>query len=83
MSEPKDNYPTLTWVEMESWHHCECGHPECKNEPYTKDNPCVIAAQCHKGCGVNVHYWDGFLYLSCDKCEKPICKIEVKKSLLV
>ena len=41
----------------------------------------MIRGVCHTG-PVRVSYWDGFLCLRCWKCEKPILRVAIDKSLL-
>lgn len=60
---------------------CECGKSGCEG-PFTEENPMEMAVKCHVGSPVVVTYWDGWLYLSCSKCDKPVVKVPVSRSLL-
>lgn len=74
-----EDYELITWPNLESM--CQAGCP-CCNEKHSKENPLEFASKCHPGEPTWVQYWDGFIYIRCSVCEKPIGKIEVSRSLL-
>lgn len=78
-----EKWPELKWAVLESWQQQRCGCGEgCGDGKFSKDNPPEIAVRCHTGSPLWVAYWDGYLYLSCGECSKPIAKIKVTQSLL-
>lgn len=73
----------VSWPDLEemSSRGCACQSPEC-DKKFTETNPMEMAVHCHKGYPLWVSYWDGWLYLRCSKCDKPVCRVPVGRSLL-
>lgn len=74
---PLGQYQALEWPRLEELSRSCC---PCCGEKHSADNPPELAARCHLG-PVFVSYWDGFLYLSCHKCNRPICKVPIEQKL--
>jgi hypothetical protein len=79
-SKPFDasKFPSMGWPELEKMSQQGC---ECCNEPFSLIHPVGLSPKCHPGLTM-VNYWDGVFYFSCGKCEAPICKVAVSRSLL-
>lgn len=81
----KSDYDKLasSWPDLEksSREGCQCQDPGC-NKVFTEDNPMEMGTKCHIGSPVWVSYWDGWLYLRCATCDKPVVRIPVGRSLL-
>jgi hypothetical protein len=73
-----EEYQTINWPQMEAMTDQPC---PCCGEKFNENMHPELTGKCHTG-PVYVSYWDGFLYMRCGKCEKPICRVAVDKSLL-
>lgn len=76
---PLESYPIERFPELERLALTPC---PCCGEKYNARNPMDLVAHCHPDSPVTVSYWDGFLYLTCKTCLKPIVRVSVDKSLL-
>lgn len=77
---PIEQYQTTNWSELESCilrESCPC----CDRK-FTQDNRMSLMARCHPHSDVIPAYWDGFIYLTCATCSKPVVRIPVDRSLL-
>lgn len=72
------NWPML---EESSRKGCQCNNPGC-DKMFTEDNPMEMGVDCHRGSPLWVSYWDGWLYIRCAVCDKPVVRIPVGTSLL-
>jgi hypothetical protein len=77
-----EKWPVVGWPELESLTQRGCQCPGGCGHVFSADNPPELAVRCHTGEPLYVAYWDGWLYFSCSKCSKPVCKIAVNQSLL-
>lgn len=73
-----DRYQTANWTQLESLAGKEC---PCCDKKFSRDNPPDLAGKCHQGPAF-VSYWSDYIYLTCPKCNKPICKIPVSTKLI-
>lgn len=78
MRNPTHVYQTATIATLEKICVGKC---ECCGEDFSETNMPDIAARCHRGPAF-VAYWDGYLYLDCGKCKKPIVRVPVDRSIL-
>lgn len=53
------------------------GSCPCCGEPFTIEMRPELTGRCHTG-PVFVSYWEGWLYVECGQCRKPIGRIEIK-----
>lgn len=77
-----DGYAIDTRSDLDAALQGGCGDPDCKNcgEP---QEMLVLSSKCHTGAGVEAAYFkDGFVYIRCHVCQKPIVKIPVADTLL-
>lgn len=92
MSHKKDNYQfnkadydkiAAGWPKLEEScaGGCCCNNEDC-DKVFTETNPMEMGVDCHRGSPLWVSYWDGWLYLRCATCDKPVVRIPVSKSLL-
>lgn len=72
-----ENFPAIT---REYLAQTEAGTCPCCNEPFSVDMKPDLTSKCHTG-PVFVSHWQGWLYLSCGKCRKPIGKINLNEPL--
>lgn len=73
-----EKYQTITWPMLEKLSSGTCS---CCNKQFSASDPPELAGKCHTG-PVFVNYWDGYAYLSCHECRKPIGKIPVSTKLI-
>ena len=74
-------WPQADWPTLESYTQQGCPCCQGKNH-YSAANPPELAVRCHIGSPLYVAYWDGWLFLSCSECSKPVCKIKVEEKLI-
>lgn len=72
-----------TWPQMEQdcREGCQCGKPGC-DRVFSADNPMEFGCQCHPGSPVWASYWDGYVYIRCAVCDKPVARFAINRSLL-
>ena len=78
MMKSTKEFAVADWPDLE---HMVDGKCPCCGEQFNEDMRPELTSKCHKG-PVFVSYWDGWLYMECGKCRKPICCVPVDKSLL-
>ena len=76
---PIVSYPTVGFPSLEQ---LALGTCPCCGEKYSPQKWVNLISRCHPKRHVSASYWDGFIYLTCGKCRKPIVRIPVDKSLL-
>ena len=72
----------ITEFQAAPWASLEAMCPCCDDEKFSAEMRPELTGKCHIG-PVFTSYWDGWLYLECGTCRKPICKVPVNKSLLI
>lgn len=74
------DFQTLPWANLE--YMTSEGKCPCCNEKFSADMRPELTGKCHTG-PVFTSYWDGWIYIECGECHKPICRVPVDKSLLI
>jgi len=74
-----DQYPTIEWPELESMIAEGC---PCCDQSYTSENRLDLISRCHPKGRLSAGYWDGYIYLTCMECGKPIVRIPISQRLI-
>jgi hypothetical protein len=73
-----ESYPELTWPTLEATNDRPC---DCCGARFTAEHPMELISGCHDA-PLRITYRDGYLYMRCFICDKPLHRIQVSTKLI-